>query len=76
MVTTWGTRLTTSIAKTFHVLVQTACINQFNDISEIITLKKHVFSTAGKRKATNSQSGATKINTELNNHEINNKPQN
>ena len=58
------------------MLVQTACINQFKDISEIITLKKHVFSTAGKRKAADSQSGATKINAELKNHEINKKPQN
>lgn len=45
--------------------------NQFEDVSEKTTLKKHIFSTAGTCKAADLQSSATEINIDLNNEEIN-----
>ena len=42
--------------------------------SKIITLKKHVFSTAGKRKDADLPSSVIEINTDLNDDEINKKP--
>ena len=45
--------------------------NQFKDVSEIITLKKHVFSTTGKRKTADPHASDTEINMDLNDDEIN-----
>ena len=45
--------------------------NQFKDVSEIITLKKHVFSTTGKRKAADPHASDIEINMDLNDDVIN-----